>query len=157
MLFSHFFSNFLIFARLFRVLIGLWSIILWCDLISIWSCSHGRRFSFLPWYRCWHPACLHCILSLVFTRKEKVIFIDYKQTFGDLLASSPTFSELDVWLANASEQYWIQQPLAIRSSDLSKAVSWHDSTRRGVHCPAISPLHKRGFLCSECTSTVWLG
>lgn len=48
-----------------------------------------------------------------------MILIGYKQTFGDLLASSPVFPELDVWLENKSEQYCPEEPLAIRSSDMT--------------------------------------
>lgn len=52
-----------------------------------------------------------------------MILIDYEETFVDLLASSPIFPELDVWLANDSEQHCTQQPSALGSSDPSKAVS----------------------------------
>lgn len=159
MLFSQVFSDLPIFKSSFKILTELEVLLLWCDITLMQVGYKGLNPAFtlgtvVDTLRDFIAASILFSLCM----KEKVILIDCKWTFGYLqMSSSPIFPELHVWLANDGEWYCTQPPSTVGSSGLSKAVSWHGSTKSSIHRTATSPIHKRGFLCSECTSTLWLG
>ena len=123
-LISQFFSNFPIFVNSFKILTELEVLLLWCD-ISLMQVGYkgvDPAFALGAAVDMLHDFIASSILFSL-SVKEKVILIDYKQTFGDLQTSSPVFPEHSVWLANDSEQCCTQPPSTARSSGLSKAVS----------------------------------